>query len=358
VRALTARALNRATLDRQLLLRRHDLPARQAVRRLAGLQAQAPHAPYLGLWCRLPGFAPETLSVLITERSLVRAPIFRGTVHALDAADFLAFRPLFDKLMAGALRANFTKRLAGADLREVARRGNDLLAERGPLTRTQLGQALAADWPDADPSALAYVVTYLVPVVQVPPRGIWGKSAQATWASADSWLAGVARPAPRVAELVVRYLAAFGPATVADAQVWSGLTRLREVTEQLDLRTWRGPDGAELLDLPDLILPDEDVPAPPRFLPEYDNLLLSHADRSRVNPDNRQPPLWPGNGATRGTLLVDGAWAALWEITEPAVLTVSAFRPLTAAEKSAIEEEGTRLLAFTSPGADPAVRFA
>jgi hypothetical protein len=213
-------------------------------------------------------------------------------------------------------------------------------------------------------------VTYLVPVVQVPPRCIWGKSAQATWASADSWLAGEARPAPgaaespnetespRAAELVLRYLAAFGPATVADAQVWSGLTRLREVTEQLDLRTWRGPNGAELLDLPDLILPDEDVPAPPRVLPEYDNLLLSHADRSRVNPDNRQPPLWPGNGATRGTLLVDGAWAALWEIIKPAVLTVSAFRPLTAAGKSAIDEEGARLLEFTSPGADPAVQFA
>ncbi|MGH3170823.1 MAG: winged helix DNA-binding domain-containing protein [Trebonia sp.] len=365
---LTARELNRATLDRQLLLRRRDMPAQQAVRHLAGLQAQAPHAPYVGLWCRLSGFTPETLSTLITERTVVRAPIFRGTVHAVGAEDFLAFRPLFDGLMAGVLRTNFAKRLAGADMREIARRGSDLLAGRGPLTRTQLGQALAASWPDADPSALAYVVTYLLPVVQVPPRGIWGKSAQATWASADSWLPGVPAPVRKAAELLLRYLAAFGPATVADAQVWSGLTRLREVTEQLDLRTWRGPDGAELLDLPDLpmselavselALPDEDVPAPPRFLPEFDNLLLSHADRSRVNPEGRPPPLWPGNGATRGTLLVDGLWEALWEITKPAALTVSPFRPLTAAEKSAIEAEGVRLLEFTSPGASPAIRFA
>lgn len=140
MRALTARALNRATLDRQLLLRLHDMPARQAVRQLTGLQAQARHAPYVGLWCRLADFPPETLSTLITQRSVVRAPIFRGTVHALDAEDFLAFRPLFGPLMAGALRANFTKRLAGADPCEIARRASDLLAERGPLTRTQLGQ--------------------------------------------------------------------------------------------------------------------------------------------------------------------------------------------------------------------------
>jgi hypothetical protein len=359
VKTLSARALNRATLDRQLLLRRHGMPARRAVRHLAGLQAQAPHAPYVGLWCRLRDFDPEDLSTLITERSMVRAPIFRGTVHALDAADFRAFRPLFDGLLAGALRANFTKRLAGADTREIARRGSGLLAERGPLTRTQLGQALAASWPDADPSALAYAVTYLVPVVQVPPRGLWGKSAQATWASADAWLADA--PTPVVArdagKLVLRYLAAFGPATVADAQVWSGLTRLREVTEQLDLRTWRGPDGAELLDLPDVTVPDEETPAPPRFLPEYDNLLLSHADRSRVNPENRQPPLWPGNGATRGTLLVDGVWSALWEITKPATLTISAFRPLTATERSAIEAEAIDLLTFTNPGSTPTTQF-
>jgi hypothetical protein len=345
---LSRRALNRATLDRQLLLRRHPLPARQAVRHLAGLQAQAPLAPHVGLWTRLSGFTPDDLSALLTERKVVRAPIMRATVHAVDAADFVAFRPLFSSLMAAGLRANYGRNLTGVDPGELAAAASDLLAER-PLTRPQLAKALSARWPDADPMSLAYAVTYLVPVVQVPPRGLWGKSAQATWTTAASWLSdpGETAAASAVEELVLRYLAAFGPATVADAQIWSGLTRLREVTDRLDLRTYRGPDGAELLDLPAVTLPEADTPAPPRFLPEYDNLLLSHADRRRVNPDNRQVPLPPGNGATQGTLLVDGLWAAAWQIT-PEALTISPFRPLTPAEESAITEEAASLLAFTA----------
>ena len=186
---LSQRALNRATLDRQLLLRRHSLPARQALRHLAGLQAQAPHAPYLGLWTRLSGFTPEDLSNLLSERAVVRAPIMRATVHAVDAADFVAFRPLFSSLMAAGLRANYGRNLAGVDLAALAAAAAELLAER-PLTRARLAAALSARWPDADPMSLAYAVTYLVPVVQVPPRGLWGKSAQATWTTAASWLSG------------------------------------------------------------------------------------------------------------------------------------------------------------------------
>jgi hypothetical protein len=367
---LSQRALNRATLDRQLLLRRHPLPARQALRHLAGLQAQAPHAPYLGLWTRLAGFTPEDLSDLLSERAVVRAPIMRATVHAVDAADFVAFRPLFDSLMAAGLRANYGRNLAGVDPAALAAAAAELLAER-PLTRAQLAAALSARWPDADPMSLAYAVTYLVPVVQVPPRGLWGQFAQATWTAAAAWLAecpapagsstearppasvtpvGDQAPAEPVQRLVLRYLAAFGPATVADAQTWSGLTRLREVTERLDLRAYRGPDGAELLDRPDAALPDEDTPAPPRFLPAYDNLLLSHADRRRVNPASRQVPLPPGNGATEGSLLVDGHWDATWKIT-PEALTISPFRALTTAERTAITEEAATLLAFVSPTA-------
>jgi hypothetical protein len=376
---LSQRALNRATLDRQLLLHRHPLPARQALRHLAGLQAQAPHAPYLGLWTRLSGFTPEDLANLLSERAVVRAPIMRATVHAVDAADFVAFRPLFSSLMAAGLHANYGRNLAGVDLAALTAAAGELLAER-PLTRARLAAALSARWPDADPMSLAYAVTYLVPVVQVPPRGLWGKSAQATWSTAASWLpdspalsecaapagfstsprssssvghrepAGDRAPAEPIERLVLRYLAAFGPATVADAQTWSGLTRLREVTERLDLRAYRGPDGAELLDLPDRTLPGEDPPAPPRFLPEYDNLLLSHADRRRVNPAGRQVPLWPGNGATQGTLLIDGIWDATWKIT-PDALTISPFRRLTAAEEAAITEEAASLLTFTSPAA-------
>jgi hypothetical protein len=357
VTTLSLRALNRATLDRQLLLRRHPLTAQQAIRHLAGLQGQAPLAPYVGLWTRLSAFTADDLSLLITKRAVLRAAVLRGTVHVVDAADYVAFRSLFTPLLTAVLETNFRRNLGAADLDEVARCARELLAGQ-PLTRAQIGRALAPRWPDADPMALAYAATYLVPVVQVPPRGIWGKSAQATWTTAETWLAAAeAGPAKPVDELVLRYLAAFGPATVADIATWSGLTRLREVTDRLELqgelRRLRGPGGAELLDLPGAPLPDQHTPAPPRFLPEYDNLLLSHADRSRVIPHDRQPPLWPGNGATQGTLLIDGQWNALWKITKEkgtAALTVSPFRALTQAEQSPIAEEAARLLAFTCPG--------
>jgi hypothetical protein len=379
VTTLSLRALNRATLDRQFLLRRHPVTALQAVRHLAGLQGQAPLAPYVGLWTRLSAFPPGDLSGLVTERAVVRAAAMRGTVHVMDAADFAAFRPLFSPLLSGVFDTNFRRGLAGADPAEVARAAQELLASR-TLTRAQIGRELAARWPAADPMALAYGATYLVPVVQVPPRGIWGKSAQATWTTATAWLGTAEQATPEhgtpktgtpdkggaaardpVGQLVLRYLTAFGPASVADIQTWSGLTRLREVTERLPLRRLRGHDGAELLDLPDAPLPGEDAPAPPRFLPEYDNLLLSHADRRRVIPHARQPPLWPGNGAAQGTVLIDGQWNALWKITSEhgtAVLTVTPFRVLAAAEEAAIAGEGAGLLAFTSPGKAHDIRFA
>jgi hypothetical protein len=361
VTTLSARGLNRATLDRQFLLSRHPLTALDAVRRLAGLQGQAPLAPYVGLWSRLAGFEPTELSGLISQRRVVRAPAMRGTVHVLDSDDLAAFRSLFSPLLAGVLETNFRKSLGDADPAELALHSARLLAER-QLTRAEIGRALAPRWPAADPMALAYAATYLVPVVQVPPRGLWGKSAQATFAEAEAWLGRpVAEAGPDAAgRLVLRYLAAFGPATVADAATWSGLTRLREVTDRLELRRLRGPDGAELLDLPDATWPDEDAPAPPRFLPEYDNLLLSHADRRRVIPHDRRPPLWPGNGATQGTLLIDGAWQALWKVSRKggtADLTVSPFRPLTAAEEAEVAEEGARLLGFAAPGLAPGIRF-
>ena len=155
----------------------------------------------------------------------------------------------------------------------------------------------ARAWPDADPGVLAYAATHHIALCQVPPRGIWGKNGPAAWAPVESWLGAPLRPVP-VDALVSRYLGAFGPATVADIQVWSGLTRLREVAERLPLRTFRGEAGQALYDLPNAPRPAEDMPAPPRFLPEYDNLLLSHKDRTRVIPGNHPVPLPPGNGAT------------------------------------------------------------
>ena len=365
---LTRPALNRATLDRQLLLRRHAMPARQAVEHLAGLQAQAPLAPYVGLWTRLAGFRHQELQDLLTERSVVRAHLHRNTVHLLTAQDFLTFRPLFSPVMERALAGTFGRQLTGVDLAELRAAAAALLAET-PLTRVELAARLAARWPDHDPPALAYAATHLLPLVQVPPRGLWGASGQATWFLAAAWLAGAtAEPltARQAAErLVLRYLAAYGPAGVPDIQAWSGLSRLREVTEGLgaQLRAFTGPDGAELLDLPDAPRPGQErvAPPPPRFLPAYDNLLLSFADRSRVIPHARPVPLPPGHGATSGTLLVHGFWQADWTITrgrDRAVLEVRPFIHVPAPQRDAIAAEGSALLEFAAPAAAHDIRFA
>jgi hypothetical protein len=375
---LSPRALNRAALHRQLLLDRAPVSALDAVGRLAGLQAQAPLAPYVGLWTRVAGFRHEELKELITERAVLRAHLMRNTVHLVDATDYVRFRPLYQPVLTRHLAGNFGKNLIGIDLAELAAAAADLLGQT-PLTRVELGARLAPRWPDHDPASLAYAASHLLPLVQVPPRGLWGEpNHRAAFFLASAWLAGRApsascsptrapgptrtpestrapEPIPRpqstmLEQLMLRYLAAYGPASVADAQAWSGLTRLREVTERLarQLRAFTGPDGAELLDLPDAPRPDPDVPAPPRFLPEYDNLLLSYAERTRVIPHRRPVPLPPGHGATGGTLLVDGRWQADWKISQ-SVLEIEPFISLGPADRDAIVAEGERLLGFAAP---------
>jgi len=199
----------------------------------------------------------------------------------------------------------------------------------------------------------------------VPPRGLWGENGQVAWFLAAAWLDGLslvppdpARPKDAVEQLVLRYLAAYGPASVADIQTWSGLSRLREVTERLSaasrarLRIFEGPDGSQLLDLPNAPRPGPDVPAPPRFLPEYDNLLLSFAERSRVIPHRRPVPLPAGHGGSGGTLLIDGLWQADWKIVkarDQAVLRIEPFVSLRAADRDAVAAEGELLLAFAVP---------
>jgi len=357
---LGLRALNRAALHRQLLLGRAPMAAGDAVRHLAGLQAQAPLAPYVGLWTRLAGFRPQALKDLFTERAVLRAHLMRNTVHLVDAGDYVRFRPLYQPLLARHLAGNFGKNLVGVDLTELAAAAADLLGQTA-LTRVELGARLAPRWPGHDPASLAYAVSHLLPLVQVPPRGLWGEpNSRAAFMLADAWLNAPAplpasAPAPVsrstiLEQLVLRYLAAYGPASVADVQAWSGLTRLREVTDRLGsrLRAFAGPDDARLLDLPDAPRPDPDVPAPPRFLPEYDNLLLSYAERTRVIPHRRPVPLPPGHGATGGTLLVDGSWQADWKISQN-IVEIRPFIRLNPADRDAIAAEGERLLGFADP---------
>ena len=358
---LSQRAVNRATLDRQLLLRRADLTAIDAIEHLVGMQAQAPRAPFVGLWCRLAGFRHEELSELVTSRGAVRAALMRATIHLVSARDCLLLRPLVQSVLTSGFWASpFARNVNGIDLDPLLAAGRSLLEER-PRTRSELARELTGRWPDRDAESLAYTVSYLLPLVQVPPRGTWAGAGQATWTTVETWLGRDASPDLSVDGLVLRYLAAFGPASVMDVQTWCGLTRLGEIAERLGsrLRRFRDENGRELLDLPDAPRPDPDTPAPPRFLPEYDNLLLSHADRSRVIVDGRTVPLYPGNGGTRGELLVDGRWAANWGTSRSgstATLTIEPFGRLARRDTAEVTHEGIALLGWVAPGLAPDVR--
>jgi hypothetical protein len=360
---LSTRALNRATLARQFLLERSTGSAAATIEHLGGMQAQAPDAPYVGLWTRLHDFRHKELISLTERREVVRVHVMRCTIHLLTARDCLAVRPLFDDLLASRWASSeFARDIAGVDVDELCELGRKLLEER-PRTRNELGEPLAERWPGYPLASLAYTVNFLVPAVQLPPRGVWGRTATPSWTTVESWLGEPLSERPSRDELVLRYLGAFGPASVKDAQAWSGLTKLREVFERLDLRRFRDERGMELFDLPDAPRPNPQTPAPPRFLPEYDNLLLSHADRRRVIPPGRpRVPLPPGNGGSRGTLLVDGMWRATWQITRAdgtATLTVEPFEPLSPADEAAVTEEGRSLLAFAAGDAEKIdVRFA
>lgn len=342
---LSLRALNRATLARQHLLPgRVAAPALETIEHLGGMQSQAPLAPYLGLWTRLRDFDPGELAALTESRAVVRLHLMRNTVHLVSARDCLAWRGLFAPLHAAEFSAHF--HADGLDRQAVAREAALLLAQQ-PRTRAQLGQLLAQRWPEVAPTTLAYLATHHIPLCQVPPRGVWGKGGAAAWAPVEAWLGAPLRTEP-VDTLVTRYLGAFGPATVADVQLWSGLTRLREVVERSPLRTFSGPAGQTLYDLPDAPRPPEDIPAPPRFLPAYDNLLLSHQDRTRVISGDRKVPLPPGNGLTEGTFLVHGYWHGTWRV-HGGTLHVRPFAPLRGLDRDALLTEAARLGAFLAP---------
>ena len=351
MRVLGPRALGRATLARQLLLDRAPLGAAAALDHLVGLQAQAPDAPYVALWSRLADFRPDGLARLVEDRQAVRTWLMRTTIHLVTATDAVSLAPLLRRVHQGNFSGLAARQIDGVDRAELAAAGAAVLAER-PRTRAELGRLLAPRWPAHDPDALALAITYLLPLVQVPPRGLWRRGGRAATTPLEVWLGGLSAPPASVDGLLLRYLAAFGPASVRDAQVWSGLTRLAEVFDRLrpGLRTARDEHGVELYDLPDAPLPDPDTPAPPRFLPEYDNVLLSHADRTRVLPAGRPVPLPAGNGGSTGTFLVDGSVAGTWRLhrTPAPHLTLAEDGPVPREHRAALDAETAALLEFLS----------
>ncbi|HEY7070869.1 MAG TPA: winged helix DNA-binding domain-containing protein [Acidimicrobiales bacterium] len=358
------RALGRATLARQILLEREDRDLTAAVDHLVGLQAQVPHNPYNALWSRLDPFDPEALSRLLEDRVLVRIVTLRGTLHLVTADDCLLLRPLVQPVLEGELARHqtFAPRLAGVDLDLIMAVARPQLDER-PFTGPQLRAFMAEHFPEHDAAALAFACRNRLALVQVPPRGLWGRGGQVTTMTAEGWLGRPLVAEPSIDAVVLRYIAAFGPSTVADVATWSRLTAFREVLDRLrpQLRTFRDERGRELFDLPDAPRPDPDTPAPVRFLPEYDNVLLSHADRSRFARPEHREEIGLAFDRGRGSMLADGILRGAWSLehdakARDAVLTVRAVGRLSARETSAIEAEGMRLLGFLAPDARPEVR--
>jgi hypothetical protein len=363
---LGARALNRATLYRQMLLHRHAIGGTEAIARLVGLQAQDPNSPYTGLWSRLEAFEKETLTALLYDRSAGRSSVLRGTRYIVTADDFLWLRPLVQPVLGRARQAAFGGRTRGVDLDELADRARDLLKGR-TLTRPRLGRLLNERWPDRDGDALAWSAQALLPLIHEPPSGTWGKRGATPFTLAEEWIGRPLNARPAAEELILRYLAAFGPATVMDVQTWSGLTRLSEVVDELRprLRVFRDEAGRELFDVPDAPLPDPGVPAPVRLLPSFDNLIVAYADRARLMSDEHRKRVCVGS-MVHATVLVDGRVRGTWSLKHvkgakgdpgTAVLSVAPFTPLDALDRAAVGAEAEALLAFAHPGAVHDLRF-
>ncbi|MBB5789358.1 winged helix DNA-binding domain-containing protein [Jiangella mangrovi] len=348
---LDGRRLSRATLARQHLLVRVDRRPLDVARDLVGLQGQEPAPPYVMLWNRIDGFTVDGLTTLQLDRSVVRATLFRGTLHMVATDDYLWLRPMLAPMLERRQRGAWGKALDGVDLDQLAKTAAGLL-DGGTLTRPRLSRALAEQWPDHSPMALARSIQGLLPVVHPPPDGLWDRRGPAHIALARTWLGRPLSPGVAPSTLVRRYLAAFGPATVKDVQAWSGLTRLREVVDGMrpQLVTFTGEHGEELFDVPDAPRPDPDTPAPPRLLAPLDNLVLGYADRGRlVGPDAAARVGW------EAAVLVDGKVRGFWTVARDdgaATLTVELLGPVGAAAEEALETEAAGLLAFIAPAAE------
>ena len=349
---LSARALNRALLARQMLLDREKISATKAIERLVALQAQVARPPFVGLWTRVQDFKRKELSDAFHKRRVVRVTSMRATLHVMTAADYIALRGVLQPMLTRGMASILRGRGAELDVDAVQEIGRAFFS-KSATTFDALRIHLKAKFPKADERAMAYAIRTHVPLVQVPTsEAQWAFPAAADFALADGWLSEPVSTAPIPAkDLVLRYLAAFGPATPADAQAWSGLTGLREVFEELrpKLVTFQDGRNRELFDLPGAPRPDEDVEVPIRFIPDFDNLVLSHDDRSRVIADAHRPRVTLKNLQVRATFLVDGMVAGTWKSErkrKAAVLVIEPFGAVAKRTRAEIEREGEELLSF------------
>jgi hypothetical protein len=352
---LTTKALNRATLVRQMLLAREKTTALRAVERLVGMQAQLARPPYIGLWSRVAGFQAEDLTRLVRARKVVRGTLMRITLHLVSTKDYLGLRPLLQPMLSAVFHRALRDRIPGLEVEPVVAAARECL-ESQPCTFNEVRALLRKRWPKLDERALGYAVRTHLPLVQVPADTAWGWPGAAAFAVAESWLRRPLGKAWDERTLVLRYLAAFGPAGPRDAEMWSGLVKLRDTFEALRprLRVFRDEKGRELFDLPQAPRPPADRPAPVRFLPDYDNLLLGHVDRTRIVPAAHRARLATTNLRVMATFLVDGFVAGAWRISRArtaAALELEPFEAFSAKIRAELSAEGAGLLRFAEPDA-------
>lgn len=364
---LDTRTLNRATLARQLLLDRADMPVLDAVGHLCGLQAQEPQEPFVGLWSRLRAFEPGTLSGLLVERRVVRTHLMRRTVHLVTADDVLAWRTRHDAMLRQRVLGVYRRELDGVDLDALAAAGRETMADGEPRTMAELTRAVADRWPGVPPRALGeMLIAGLVPMVQLPPRGLWRTKGGVRNLPLAAWLGrqpDLDPSSPNASSpdgsdpvgqaLLRRYLAAFGPAATADLRAWSGLAGLPAAVAAArpELVSFRDERGRELLDLPDAPRPDPDTPAPVRFLPAFDNAILGYQDRGRIIDDAHRGLSVAGERV----VLVDGRVAAKWTVEEGTVVATP-LRRFSRTERADVAEEGRAVAAFLSDRTSERVR--
>jgi hypothetical protein len=355
-RVLSVRQLNRATLARQLLLDRAELGVPQTLERLVGLQAQMAQPPYVGLWTRLSGFQRADLAALITDRRVVKATLMRSTLHLCTTEDYLHLRAVLQPVLTSAFMG-IAKRRQGEnlDIAQLIALAREFLTG-GPRSFAEISDMLAERMPQYDVGLLRYGVRTHVPLIQVPTDTRWSYPGNPQFTPADDWLGQTIPTEGDLATLIRRYLAAFGPASVTDLQNWSGLSKLKDAVHALraELVTYRDERKRELFDLPDQPLPDAETPAPPRFMPEFDNLLLGHDNRTRIIADEHKPRVYLPGLRVAATFLIDGFVAGIWQVAKKAgvaALTLEPFAPLSPAELSGLNDEGERLLRFIEPDA-------
>ena len=339
---LSRQVLNRTLLHRQHLLERMDSTPTTMAEHLIGLQAQDSLPPYLSLAARLTDFDPYDVNRGLEDKTLVRLLVMRGTIHLLTRDDALALRqwtrPVHDREIKGSQSIGSTREID----RDAFDAALTAVLGDGPLAQKALGLALAERFPGYSPTQLAQLARSTQPLAQLPPRGTWKGSGGVVYQRVDRWLgADLVEPDP--ADLVRRYLRAFGPSSAADVTTWSGITGLTPLLKGMDdLERHEDENGKALYDVPGAEIAGADVPAPVRLLGYYDNVWLSHAGRDRVTePEKRKAQQGP-NGSGAAAIFVDGWLEGLWRVDDGRVEIVTLLRRLTKAERSELDEEIAR----------------